>query len=101
MSKKNKNFNKEFVTDAPEIISTDEIGYMPDELLQTISNRLESERSRVVNSGRDPLLWEVEIAYLRREQDMRKIRNERHAEYLQKFSTQDESSVSVENEDLN
>lgn len=86
MSKKNKNFNKDFASESPEIYNTDDIGYMPDEAINDRANRLESERNRLVSMGKDPYLWEVEIAYLRREQQVRHVRAECHAEFLKKFS---------------
>ena len=86
MSKKNKSFNKNFSNEAPEIYNMDDIGYMAEEALHDRANRLENERNRLQSSGKDTYLWEVEIAYLRREQDMRKTRAEAHAEFLQKFS---------------
>jgi len=84
MSKKNK-LNKNFNNEAPEIFNTDDIGYMTDEALHDRSNRLEGERNRLVAMGRDPHLWEVEIAYLHREQQLRRTRAARHMEYIQKF----------------
>jgi hypothetical protein len=94
-NKKSKNFSK----DAPEIYNMDDIGYMSDDALYDRANRLENERSRMLNSGREPYLWEVEIAYLRREQTMRKTRTDIHQEYLQKFSANvknNNSEASVE-----
>ena len=67
MSKKNKSFNKNFSNEAPEIHNMDDIGYMTDESIYERSNRLENERNWLLSAGKDPLLWEVEIAYLRRE----------------------------------
>lgn len=81
MSKKNKQFNNE----VPEIYNVDDIGYMADEALYERANRLENERNRMVSSGKDAYHWEVEIAYLRREQQLRVTRSERHAEFLKKF----------------
>ena len=98
MSKKNKNFGNE----NPEIYNMDDIGYMTDEALYDRANRLENDRNRVVASGRDPYLWEVEIAYLRREQSMRRTRAELHQEYVQKFAVnlgaETEASAQVANE---
>lgn len=82
MSKKNKGFSGE----VPNVVNMDEIGYMPDEAIHAIANRLEGERNRVMNANRDPYRWEVEIAYLRREQDLRQIRAQHHQEFIKKFS---------------
>lgn len=88
MSKKNKNFNKDFSNEAPEIYSMDDIGYMADEAIHDRANRLENERNRLSSMGTDPYLWEVEIAYLRREQQLRQTRAEKHVEFMQKFGHQ-------------
>jgi len=85
MSKKNKNFNKNFSNDAPEIYNMDDIGYMVDEAIHDRATRLEHEKSRLVAMNRDPYLWEVELAYLQREQDLRQTRAALHAEFVKKF----------------
>lgn len=84
MSKKNKS-NKGFISDTPEIYSVDVIGYMADEAIHERAQRLEHERNVLLSMNKDPLLWEIEIAYLRREQQLRQTRAERHADYLKKF----------------
>jgi len=85
MSKKNKNFGSDFRNDGPEVYNMDDIGYMTDEALYDRANRLENDRNRAMTSGRDPYLWEVEIAYLRREQTLRQTRADLHQEFLKKF----------------
>lgn len=62
----------------PMITSIDDIALLSDEELTARVNRFESERTRT----RDPIPWEVEIAYFRREQQIRKRRSEAHAEWL-------------------
>lgn len=88
MSKKNKVFHKEFLNERPESVNLDEIGYVQDETLQTIINRFEFERNRVFNSGKDSVPWEIEICYLQREQQLRKVRNEKHEEYMKNFTVE-------------
>lgn len=102
MSKKNKS-NKNFGNEMPEIYNMDDIGYMADEAIHDRAQRLENERNRLVSTNKDPYLWEVEIAYLRREEQLRQTRAERHAEFVKKFvpSTDvdaiiDSTSVSVD-----
>lgn len=85
MSKKNKKFGKDFDFEAPEVISTDDIGYMAEETIHDRMNRLEHDRNRLLSMGRDPLLWEVELAYLQREQNVRQTRSQLHVEYMKKF----------------
>lgn len=73
MSKK-----KGYVSDGPMITSIDEIALLSDEELSARVNRFEAERGRT----RDPYPWEVEIAYFRREQQIRKKRAEAHDQWL-------------------
>jgi hypothetical protein len=74
--------NRRKVFTLPDVHHMDMIGYMTDEEISSFVSRLESERNHALNKGYDPTSWEVEIAYFRREQQLRKIRAERHAEYL-------------------
>jgi hypothetical protein len=90
MSKKNKNNNgaeqdlrsTRYPIPTPEVANMDDVGYYPDDLLNDKISRLESERSRLLEMRYDPYLWEVELAYLRREQQLRGARSERHEAYL-------------------
>ena len=66
----------------PDIHNMDVISYMTDDEIASLVSRLESERNHVLNRGQDPYLWEIEISYFRREQQLRKVRAERHMEYL-------------------
>lgn len=84
MSKKNKS-NKNIGNETPDIYNMDDIGYMADEAIHDRASRLEHERNRLVSVNKDPYLWEVEIAYLRREEQLRQTRAERHAEFVKKF----------------
>lgn len=85
MSKRNKDFGKNFISDAPEVYNMDDIGYMSDEAIHDRGSSLENEKNRLVAMGKDPYLWEVEMAYLRREQQLRQTRAARHAEFTQRF----------------
>ena len=91
MFKKNKNGNKDFTNDAPEIYSMDDIAYTSDEAIHDRIDRLESERNRLTGAGRDPYLWEVEIAYLRREDIIRNDREHAHIEFTQRSGGRDPS----------
>jgi hypothetical protein len=58
---------------------------MLDEDLVVRFRALDDEKNRLYETGSvDPRPWEEEIAYLRREQQIRRIRREAHAEYVQK-----------------
>lgn len=62
----------------PQVINIDDIAVMTDEELNARASRYENERNRV----RDPQPWEVEIAYIRREQQIRKVRAQAHADWM-------------------
>jgi hypothetical protein len=110
MSKnKNKNTNhnqsseelrtSKYPLPVPEVANMDEIGYYPDDLLADRIGRLESERTRLLEMRYDPQLWEVELAYLRREQQIRTVRSERHEAYMRDLvlrSGEDEVSFNTE-----
>jgi len=85
MSKKNKNFVKNFRNDSPDVCNMDEIGYMVDEEIHNRVLQLEFEKNKLTSMGKDSYLWEVELAYLQREQELRTKRAELHVNYLKKF----------------
>lgn len=60
----------------------DEIAVFSDEELFSRVSSLENDRNKVVDSRFDPMLWEVEIAYLRREMGIRRQRREAHEVFL-------------------
>lgn len=101
MSKKNKNFNKDFGNEAPEIYNSEDIGYMADEAIHDRANRLENERNRLMSMGKNTYLWEVELAYLRREQQLRQTRAERHVEFLKTFAGSSEVDLTSDSINVN
>ena len=74
--------NIRYPVDVPQVINMDEIArYLDDDLYQKITH-LENDRNKVVDARMDPSLWEIEIAYLRREAGIRKSRRELHEIFL-------------------
>jgi hypothetical protein len=70
---------------APEVVDIDVLSTMLDEDLLTRFKTLNDEVSRLYeNGGADPRPWEEEIAYLRREQQVRRDRRDAHANYIAK-----------------
>lgn len=70
---------------APEVVTVDVLGTMLDEDLVTRLRALDDEKNRIYeNGGADPRPWEEEVAYVRREQQIRRARRDSHAEYVQK-----------------
>ena len=102
MSKKNKNPENEVMrntyTNVPSVMNMDDIGYLTDDALVENLTRMEFERAKMIESRQDPMLWEVEIAYLRREQGIRKVRAERHQEYVKMLISSGEYDFSYEAE---
>jgi hypothetical protein len=89
MSKKNKHNNDRddlktvrYPIPFPDMNNMDDVGYYPDDLLIDKISRLESERSRLLEMKFDPMKWEVELAYLYREKEIRTFRNEKHDAYM-------------------
>ena len=64
----------------PELISSDVLGTMQDEDLILRLRAMDEDRIRAYESGRDTRPWEEEIAYVRREQQIRRTRRDTHAE---------------------
>lgn len=85
MSKNNKKFSKDSSFYVPEINNVDDIDYMSDENIYDRMNRLDYEKNQLFSSGRDPIPWEIELAYFQREQSIRQIRAAAHVEYMNKF----------------
>lgn len=89
MSKKNKHVNvsdemktTRYPLALPEVNNMDDVGYYPDDLLTDKISRLENERTRLLDMKFDPRPWEVELAYLHREKELRNVRLEKHEVYM-------------------
>lgn len=88
MAKKNKKNNGNVHTDSsviftnPVVVSIDVLAGASDSELRARNNDLENEKDAVMKEGYDPRLWEVELAYVQREMDIRKTRMHAHEKYL-------------------
>jgi hypothetical protein len=71
----------------PAIVSIDELAIATDDDLFTAQKRLESERQIMIARGDDASPWEVELAYIKRELQIRSARSDAH----RKFSSEDDS----------
>lgn len=79
----NVNHNKyQCPVPVPQVVNVDDIAVFSDEELYARLTSMESDRTKVVESRFDPMLWEVEIAYLRREMGIRRQRREAHEAYM-------------------
>lgn len=68
----------------PDLVNIDEISVMLDEDLNARGRALEEARNKALEARTDTRPWEEEIAYVRREQQIRRTRRESHAEYVRK-----------------
>ncbi len=66
----------------PNVINMDDIAILSDEELMSRMTNLENDRVKVIDSRFDPMLWEIEIAYYRREVGIRRQRRELHEIFL-------------------
>ena len=65
----------------PDIVNMDDLALFSDEELSGRAGRLEADRRRAASTSSDLVPWETEIAYIRREQQLREERAIRHREY--------------------
>jgi hypothetical protein len=70
------------ICSGPEIVTIDDLALFEDDELSDRASLLENERNRLIKSHNHPIDWEVEIAYVRREQQIRKIRKDAHSDWL-------------------
>ena len=76
---------RKYQVTAPEVVSVDVLGTMLDEDLVVRLRAIDDEKNRLYESGAaDPRPWEEEVAYIRREQQIRRARRDAHAEYVQR-----------------
>lgn len=66
----------------PEMFHSDVLAVVLDEELSNIAERLEDERLSALKAGRVTRLYEEELAYIRREQQIRSLRRRAHASYI-------------------
>lgn len=82
---KNQNQNRNFPRVeilAPQMIDMDSLAYFSDQDLDRRRSNLDDDRMKAVYSGVDSYAWEVELAYLQRENDIRRTRRVMHEQYL-------------------
>lgn len=67
--------------EVPEVVSVDVLAVMTDEDLSARLRSLDADRDRVDAAFYDPRYWEEEIAYVRREMQIRNVRRKAHDVY--------------------
>jgi hypothetical protein len=86
MSKKNikgsNRYNQNYEVNLPEVVNMDVLAYASDAEIRRQHDYLEEERARAYQAGVDVTPWEVELAYVQREVDVRRKRIAAHEKYL-------------------
>jgi len=73
------------VISRPEVVSADVLGTMLDEDLIVRLRVLDESHRAATSAGLDTRPWEEEIAYVRREQQLRRGRRDQHLTYVRKM----------------
>jgi hypothetical protein len=68
----------------PEMVTIDVLSTMLDEDLVVRLRALDDSRGQIYESHMDMRPWEEEIAYVRREQQIRRTRRDTHSDYVRK-----------------
>lgn len=71
-----------FPVPVPVVVSSDQLALLSDEDLMLRHRHLEDDRHKVLNAGLDVRLWEDELAYVKREQQVRRERRTAHEQYV-------------------
>lgn len=66
----------------PEVVNMDNLAILSDEDLTNRLHALEIDHQKVLDAFQDARPWEEEIAYVRREMQIRKVRKDFHENYL-------------------
>lgn len=66
----------------PEVVNVDVLGAMLDEDLIVRLRSLEADKDKAYEAYGEARPWEEEIAYIRREQQIRRIRRDEHSNYV-------------------
>lgn len=80
--KMKKNKKNTYVVESPNIVSMDSLAEANDLDLDARNSFLKSGLEKAERSGQDSRTWEVELAYLQRERDIRKTRQKLHEAYF-------------------
>ena len=80
--KYNNNFDNQRSAELPVIVTIDVLASASDSELRSRNNDLENEKDNMSRDGYDPHPWEVELAYVQREIDIRRNRMYMHERYI-------------------
>jgi len=85
MSKQKGSSSSKQVPVEPEIHVMDDVATFSDEELYERLRVLESDRERALTCHVDPTPWEVELAFLLRESQVRRARRSAHERYIKQI----------------
>ena len=94
MSKKRNN-----TVQFPDVANMDDLAVLSDEELAGRASRMEAERRRAASTMAELAPWEVEVAYIRREQQLREARAQAHTAYLATVGSQQPEPEQLEDFD--
>lgn len=66
----------------PECANMDDLAAMSDEELNSKSYALHADRNKVIDRGIDAKLWDIELAYVYREFQLRRTRRDVHERFM-------------------
>ncbi len=71
-----------YPVDLPDVMNMDDISSLSDVELNARSGLLHADRAKVIDRGLDSRPWDVELMYVYREYNMRRVRKDWHEHYL-------------------
>ena len=80
-------YQRQYPVQLPEQLIIDDIAMMSDEELTSQVRTLEKDREVVLDARLDPRPWEEEVAYIRREQQIRRYRRDAHFNWMSSQTT--------------
>ncbi len=86
---------REVAAPVPDIISMDDLAVLTDDALIDRLRMLDSTRDQLDRNSVRP--WEVEIAYVRREFQLRRYRHQLHDDYLRYLDREADELLDLEN----
>lgn len=81
-------FNRSAGPPVPEVMNMDHLATLLDDELYSHANAMEHGRARAYDQRHDTFPWEQEIAYARREIQIRNLRRDAHERYTASLSRQ-------------
>lgn len=84
--------SRRYPVNQPSLVDIDTLGAMQDDELVARFRAVDDDRLKVVNAGLDARPWEEELAYARREMQIRRSRREAHDRYVRQLEREYQES---------